>query len=712
MDCAPACLKMIAEYHGIKAAVPLLRELCSTSRLGTSTADIVYAAEQTNLSAAVFMTTVDYLSRNQPLPCILHWRNNHYVVLYRVKNGKYTLGDPSHGIIVLSEHEFVNQWLGNNKGKGIAIFIEPGGEKDRLSGTDGENGKSLFRQFSDYLRPHVKSLVFLLLMILIASLISLLVPRTIQYMTDKGVEQKNVSVIWKMLLFQFALFGGLTLTNFIRSLIQTKLSTRLSIGIISNFLIKLLRLPISFFDTKNHGDIYQRIADHSRIEAFLSTKMVSFVFSVSLLVVYVLQLFWFDKYIVLSFLLGTVISFLWFFLFMNKRKELDYRRFGLAIEERYFLNDLISGMTEIKINNAQEGRIEKWHALQHKLYGFKLSTLKLLNIQQNGTSTVNQLRNIFITFLCAYWVINGKISFGVMLSIGYITGQLGVPLQEIMLFFQDLQDARTSFERLNEIQIKADENNDEKSPFRFGRGFEISNLSFKYPGVHHPYVLRGISLFIPKGKITAIVGSSGSGKTTLMKLLLAFYQPQKGDILVGDLSLKQIDTDDLRSQCGVVMQDAYIYNSSIAENIALADKVVNIDRVYHALKMACLDEFVASLPLKHDTMLGSAGVDLSGGQKQRLFIARAVYKDPAILFLDEATNALDSNNELAIMNNLEQFFIGKTVIVIAHRLSTVRNAAQIVVLEKGEVVELGTHSDLTKTRGKYYELVKNQLELG
>lgn len=769
MDCAPACLKMVGEYYGIKTNMAGLRGLCNTSRLGTSVADIVYAAEQIQLLAVGFMTTLDYLVRERPLPCILHWRNNHYVVLYRAKDGKFTIGDPGHGMIVLSQEEFIAEWLGN-EAKGVAILIEPkvgggagaaggsdksaaggdgwarGGDKSAAGGAraaggskggmvGGEKGEmvdghkvvkasdgfwgegpaeNLFRQFATYLKPHLKPLSLLLLIVVLSSLLSLVIPKTIQYMTDAGVEKKKVNIIWGMLLFQFVLFGAMTVTNYIKNLVQAKLSTKLSIRIISGFLLKLIRLPISFFDTKNHGDIYQRIADHSRIETFLSTKLVGFFFSASLLLVYVVQLFWYDSYIVGSFLIMTALSFIWFFLFMKKRKELDYRRFGLAVEERYFLNDLISGMTEIKINDAQEGRIGKWHELQQKLYGFKVSNLKFLSVQQNGTNTINQLKSIFITFLCSYWVVNGKITFGVMLGIGYMVGQLTVPLQDIMLFFQDLQDARTSFERLNEIQQKANENDEGKLTLEAGSGsgFNIVNLSFKYPGIHNPFVLRGVNLFIPEGKITAIVGTSGSGKTTLMKLLLAFYQPQKGCILVGDNDLKDINTDDFRKQCGVVIQDAYIYNSSIAQNIAMADKDIDIQRVYHALEIACFDEFVRSLPLKHNTLLGNIGLDLSGGQKQRLFIARAVYKNPKIIFFDEATNSLDANNERKIMRNLERFFIGKTVLVIAHRLSTVKNAAQIIVLEKGEIAEVGTHADLVGSRGKYYELVRNQLELG
>jgi ATP-binding cassette, subfamily B, bacterial len=721
MDCGPACLKMIAEYYGVKTHMAILRDFCNTSRLGTNIGDIVYAAEQMGFKALVFKTTIDYITQKRPFPCIIHWRKNHYVVLYKIRNGKYTIGDPGHGIDVLSESEFIDGWSDNGE-KGIALFIEPNMENspDAVA-ADGSDAvvaeisrKSIFSEFINFVRPQAKQISLLLFIILVASCISLVIPRTIQYMTDNGVEKKNIHIIWKILLFQFVLFGSLTFTNYIRGIIQTKLSTRLSIGIISNFLVKLLRLPISFFDTKNHADIYQRIDDHSKIEAFLSTKLVSFVFSLSLLVAYACQIFWFDKFIVLSFLIFTLISFIWFFLFAGKRKRLDYRRFGLAIEERHYLNDLISGMVEIKLNNAQAGRVDKWQQLQHKLYDFKLKNLKLSHLQQNGVNTINQLKSIFITFLCSYWVINGTITFGVMLSIGYIVGQLTLPVQEIMNFFNDYQDAKISFERLNEVQLKVNENDPGKIKFpnEFSRGFDIKDLSFRYAGIHNPYVLQGINLFIPKGKITAIVGTSGSGKTTLLKLLLAFYQPQKGDIFIDGINLKKIDTDDLRSQCGVVMQDGYIYSASIAQNIAMDDKDIDMARVFQALQIACLDDFVDSLPQRHHTMLGSIGVDLSGGQKQRLFIARAVYKNPRIIFFDEATNSLDANNERAIMDNLGHFFVGKTVLVIAHRLSTVRNAAQIVVLEKGEIVEVGSHLSLTENRGKYYELVKNQLELG
>ncbi|MDN3580914.1 peptidase domain-containing ABC transporter [Mucilaginibacter flavus] len=713
MDCGPACLKMIAAFYGIDVEISFLRDICNTSRIGTSTGDIIHAAEETGLKGMVFKTTADYLNSHQPFPCILHWRKNHYVVLYRIRNQKYIIADPGHGLIVLNQGEFLEGWHDNHE-KGIALFFEPDDQANRKQVGGKKKDRKTFLQMVAFLKPHTKQIGLLALFILLSSLISLLIPRTIQYMTDNGLGKKNLGIVWKILLFQFVLFGSLTFSNYLRNLIQTKLSTKLSVNIISNFLTKLLRLPISFFDTKNHADLYQRIDDHSRIENFLANRLVSFLFSAALLFCYTVQLFWLNQWMVLFFSLITLAAFGWFFMFMQRRKNLDYKRFGLAIEERHYLHDLISGMTEIKLNTAQTDKVLKWKELQNKLYTFKLASLKLNNLQQNGISIINQLKNLLITFLCSYWVINGKISFGVMLSISYIIGQLTVPIQEIMFFFHDYQDAKISFERLNEVQLKKDEN--ENKPVirdaRLQAGLKIENLFFKYPGIHNTYILKNVSLFIPKGKITAIVGASGSGKTTLLKLLLAFYKPQQGRIFVDESDLNDLNTDQYRKYCGVVMQDGFIYNTSIAQNIAMEEKNIDYDKIKKALSIACLDEFVESLPQKHGTLLGTIGVNLSGGQKQRLFIARAVYRDPQLIFLDEATNSLDSNNERAIMRNLETFFIGKTVIVIAHRLSTVQNADQIIVLNGGKIAETGNHFELTRLRGRYYELVKNQLELG
>jgi ATP-binding cassette subfamily B protein len=714
MDCGPACLKMIAAFYNIHVRIGRLRELCNTSRLGTSIGDIINAAEQTGLKGLVFKTTSSYLKSHHPFPCILHWRKNHYIVLYRIAKDRYIIGDPGHGLISLKEEEFLEGWL-NGHEKGVAIFFDPASpDKFALKPDDLKEERSTLMHMAAFLKPHVKPIGLLILFICASSLISLLIPRTIQYMTDKGLVAKDLNIVWQMLLLQFILFASLTLSNYLRNLIQTNLSTKLSVSIISEFLNKLLRLPISFFDTKNHADLYQRIDDHSKIESFLSSRLVSFVFSSVLVICYTLQLLWLNHGMVSLFVLTTSISFFWFFMFMQKRKNLDYRRFGLAIEERHYLHDLISGMTEIKLNTAQEDKVQKWSELQAKLYSFKLSNLKLNNLQQNGIGIINQIKTLLVTFFCSYWVITGSISFGVMLSISYIIGQLAIPIQEIMAFFRDYQDAKISFERLNEVQLKKDENTFKKLafPINFTSGISIRNLYFKYPGIHNYYILQNINFYIPKGKITAIVGASGSGKTTLLKLLLSFYEAHQGKIMFDDRDLQLIDTDDYRRDCGVVMQDGFIYNTSIAQNIAMQEKNIDKARVKVALETACLWEFVETLPQRYNTLLGTVGVSLSGGQKQRLLIARAVYRNPHFIFLDEATNALDANNEKAIMTNLEKFFVDKTVVVIAHRLSTVRHADQIIVLNNGEIDEIGTHDDLTRQRGKYYELVKNQLELG
>jgi ATP-binding cassette subfamily B protein len=713
MDCGPACLKMVATFYGISTQMGILREVCNTSRIGTSTGDLIHAAKSIELNALVFKTTVDYLAEKRPFPCILHWRKNHYVVLYSIKKDKFIIGDPGHGLISLDKPVFLQGWLNGNK-KGIAVFIEPvePAGNDPVS-AESTNKRTIIAMLG-FLKPHLKQAVLLVFFILLSGIISLIIPKTIQYMTDNGLGKRDFGIIQKMLLVQFVLFGSVTLSNYFRSLIQTRLSTRLSVNIISVFLTKLLRLPVSFFDTKNHADLYQRIDDHARIEDFLSNRLVSFLFSAVLLICYSVQLFFLNQWMVLFFSLMSCLSFGWFFMFLKKRKDLDYRRFGLAIEERQYLQDLISGMTEIKLNTAQAGRVLRWQELQNKLYNFKLSALKLNNLQQNGIEIINQLKNLLITFLCSYWVISGSISFGMMLGISYIFGQLSVPIQEIMLFFHDYQDAKISFERLHEVQQKADENEHKQyiGADALGDGLQVKGLTFKYPGVHNTEILKNIDLFIPHGKITAVVGASGSGKTTLLKLLLGFYEPQKGCIMTGAISLNEVNKDDYRKLCGVVMQDGFIYNGSVAQNIAMDDKGFDHFKIDKALEIACLKEFVDSLPQKRDTLLGTIGVNLSGGQKQRLFIARAVYRDPQIIFLDEATNALDANNERSIIKNLSDFFIGRTVIIIAHRLSTVQNADQIIVLDGGKIAETGNHSKLTLARGLYYQLVKNQLELG
>lgn len=709
MDCAPACLKMILSFYSVNLSISTIRDICHTSRLGTHISDIIFALDEVGFEGKIFKTSIKYLTQNKPFPCILHWRNNHFVVLFDIVKDKFIIGDPAHGIIKLSLYEFEKEWC-NNYEKGIAIFIDY--NSDLTLKFNQFKQPHTVKQFLLFLKPFKIQVGIMLLFILIAGVISFIIPKTIQYMTDRGIEGKNIDIIWQVLIFQLILYASLSFTNFFKNLLQARISTKLSVFIISEFLLKLLRLPISFFDSKNHGDIYQRIEDHSRIETFISSKFVSFIFSVILLLAYSVQLFLFDKYIVLTFIIFTTLSFSWFIYFNKKRKELDYKRFGLAVEERHFTNDLISGMKSIKLSNAQEDRIKKWKELQSKLYQFKLDNIKLFHIQQNGSNTIEQINTILITFLCAYWVINEKISFGIMISIGYIIGQLKIPTHEILSFFSDYQDAKISFNRLNEISQKNNENGVlKKNISTLSKGINICNLSFKYPGRYNGYVLKNLDLFIPKGKTTAIVGTSGSGKSTLIKLLLSFYKPSKGTIYFDNHNLCDINTDLIREQYGVVLQEGHIFNSSIAENIAMKKDDIDIEKIHKALDITCLSDFVNSLPQKYNTPLGSAGIELSGGQRQRLFIARAIYNNPEIIFFDEATNSLDSSTELKIVNNLIHFFNKKTVVIIAHRLSTVKNADQIVVLEDGKIIEKGEHNYLISSRGKYYNLIKDQLEL-
>ncbi len=440
MDCGAVCLKMVLEFYGKKINLPVLKELCNTTRIGVHANDIVSAAKQTGLNAMLFQTTVNYLIEKEPFPCILHWQQNHFVVLYQIRNGKYRIADPEHGIIDLAEKDFLRSWA-DEEGRGIAIFLEPDAQFTEYKAYDEATNLSVTRQFKNLLSPYARKIGLLFMVILASTAFAFVVPMTIEYMIDKGIGTKDIGLIWKVLLFQFALFGGITLASYIQNLIQAKLSTKLGIQIISNFLYKLLNLPIAFFDTKNYSDIYQRVEDHSRIESFLSTKVVAFVFSVSLFTAYSIQLLLFDFQIMLWFIALTVFSFIWFFVFQKRRRELDYNRFNLSAEERDNLNDVIAGITEIKLNNAQGKRVKQWEKLQLKMYDLKIAGLHLTYLQSNGIETISQIKNIVITFLCAYWVVQDTITFGIMICIGYIVGQLNVHLQQIMYYFHSYKDS-------------------------------------------------------------------------------------------------------------------------------------------------------------------------------------------------------------------------------------------------------------------------------
>lgn len=720
MDCGVTCLRMIAKYYGKTYSLQHLRDKASISREGVSLMGISDAAEFIGMRPLGAKVTFEQLVEDVPRPCIVHWAQKHFVVLHAIKKrrGKlfFHVADPAYGLLKYSEDEFKKNWLATVKGgevKGICLMLEPTPEFFEYEDDKGE--KTGFRFLFSYLRPHKKLMGQLALGFLVGSILQLIFPFLTQSIVDVGINNNDLNFIYLVLGAQMVLFISRMSVDFIRSWILLHISTRINISIISDFLIKLMRMPIGFFDSKMVGDLLQRIGDHKRIERFLTSQSLSVLFSLFNLVLFGAVLAYYSWTIFLIFCLGSVMYVGWILLFMGKRRELDFRRFTELASNQSNLIQLISGMQEIKLNNYETHKRWEWERIQARVFRISVKGLALNQYQKAGSTFINETKNIVITVLAALAVMKGQMTLGMMLAVQYILGQLNAPLVQLVSFMHIAQDAKISLERLGEIHNKEDEKSDATNrlsqlPERLS--FELNNVTFQYNGPHSEKVLNDISLLIPANKTTAIVGTSGSGKTTLVKLLLGFYNSVTGEIKVGETSLQAIENKFWRSQCGAVMQDGFIFSDSIANNIALETESINQEQFRYAVKMANIESFVNKLPLGYNTKIGQEGMGLSQGQKQRLLIARAIYKNPQFLFFDEATNALDANNEKIIMENLDRFFEGKTVVVVAHRLSTVRNADQIVVLDEGRLIERGTHDELTAKRGAYYQLVKNQLELG
>ena len=716
-DCGPTCLKIVAKHFGKNLSLPNLRELSETTREGSSLLALSDTAEKIGfrtLGVKLSATTL----KNANLPCILHWNANHYVVLYKVKKGRYYISDPAHGLIDLNQREFLDRWIGNNaneeKESGIALLIEPTPKLKNYNSHQEEKTNFGFTYLFQYVLKYKKFMGQLILGLLGGSLLQLVVPFLTQSVVDVGIKNQDIHFVYLILFAQVALFLGRSTIEIIRSWILLHLSTRINISIISDFFIKLMNLPIAFFDSKMTGDIMQRINDHKRIENILTTSSLSVIFSMMTFVVFSFVLAYYSSLIFSLFLVGSALYFGWVLLFLKKRKELDYKRFSQISDEQSKVIEIINGMQEIKLHNAEKQKRWNWEHVQARLFNISIKSLALEQYQSVGSSLINELKNIVITMFAATLVVKGSITLGMMLAITYIVGQLNGPIQQFINFIRELQDAKISLERLGEIHGKEDEVFiDQQSITQIDpqENIYLKDVDFRYTG-SYDLVLKNLTLTIPANKITAIVGTSGSGKTTLMKLLLKFYNPQQGKISLGSHPMDRISNKTWRKHCGVVMQEGHIFNDTIAGNIAIGDDRIDYKKLEHAVEIANIKEHIESLPLRYNTKIGMEGTGLSTGQKQRLLIARAVYKNPDILFFDEATSALDSNNEKVIMENLNRFFENKTVCVIAHRLSTVKNADQIVVLEKGRIIEKGTHKELVAQRKSYYQLVKNQLELG
>jgi len=728
MDCGPTCLRMVAKYYGKNYSLQYLRSNSYITREGVSLLGISEAAENIGFRTKGYRLTWEELRDEVPLPCIVHWKQRHFVVVYSIKKSQSILknrgkdeavvyvSDPAKGLLTYSKEEFINCWLSTKtegKKEGAALLLEP--TPDFYKHEDEEKGKLRFLYLLEYLRPYKKYIIQLGLGMLTGSLISMIFPFLTQSVVDYGINNSDLAFIVMVLVAQMVLTFGQTANGLIRSWIMLHITTRISISLITDFLIKLMKLPIAFFDIKMIGDIMQRIQDHNRIQSFLTKSLIDIVFAVITLVIYTLIMASYHLGILGVFFIGSVLYIGWVLLFLKRRREIDYKRFQQSSANQSNIVQLVNGMQEIKLNACEKQKRWEWESIQARLYRVGIKGMALNQNQQLGATFINQAKDLFISFLSAKAVITGDMTLGMMMAVQYIIGQLNAPIQQFIGFTQQAQDAKISLERLGEIHDREDEERPEDEKIRdipSNADIEVKNVMFQYEGPHSEKVLKKINLKIPANKVTAIVGTSGSGKTTLIKLLLGFYEPTRGTIKLNGLEIKRYSESEWRKRCGVVMQEGFIFSDTIANNIGVMDETPNLDNTEQAVNTANIGDFIETLPLRYNTKIGSQGHGLSTGQKQRILIARAVYKDPDYIFFDEATNALDAKNERVIMENLDRFFKGRTVVVVAHRLSTVKKADQIVVLEKGKIVEIGTHKELVAAKGNYFNLVKDQLELG
>ncbi|MCD8042794.1 MAG: peptidase domain-containing ABC transporter [Tannerellaceae bacterium] len=717
MDCGPTCLRMICRYYGKYYSQESIKQKAFITREGVSLLDLAEAAESIGFKTIGASISLQQLKEDATLPCILHWNQNHFVICYKIKNNQFYIADPSIGLIKYSEDEFKRHFLSvkeKDENHGIILILKP--TPDFYSSEDDrKENRTRLSFFFRYLTPYKKQFVQLALAMLTGSLLQLILPFLTQTLVDTGIRDADLNFITLILICQLLISVGQLSVDFIRSWILLHMNTRINIALISDFLAKLMRMPLSYFDTKMIGDIMQRVGDHGRIESFLTGSSINVLFSFVNFIIFGAILGYYNMYILVIFILGNILYVSWILFFMKYRRQLDYKRFTQASNEQSNLFQLITGMQEIKLNNCEMEKRWQWERIQVRLFKINIKGLALGQYQQVGSIFFNQSTNIFISYLAARAVIDGNMTLGMMTALTYIVGQLSSPVEQFIGFAQAFQDAKISLERLGEIHLKEDEENQivtKINEIPLEKTISIENLSFSYSGAERDYVLKDISLTIPENKVTAIVGTSGSGKTTLIKLLLGFYIPNNGIIKIGKTPLQNINHHLWRAKTGSVMQDGFIFSDTIARNIAIGVDSIDKNRLMHAVTVANIRDFIESLPLGYNTKIGIEGNGVSQGQCQRILIARAVYKNPEFIFLDEATNSLDASNEKEIMEHLHSFYKGRTVVVVAHRLSTVCDADNIIVLHKGELVEEGTHEFLINKKGVYYNLVRSQLELG
>ncbi|TCD01262.1 peptidase domain-containing ABC transporter [Pedobacter psychroterrae] len=713
MDCGPACLKMIAKYYGKFYSLQYLRDMCSISREGVSMLDLSYGGEKIGFRCISIKATINDLRYKIPLPCIVHWEDNHFLVVYEVTKTKVHVSDPSKGLVSYSYDEFALKWYKTGQEKGVLLALEPQADFKARQQDEQVERRRTFYTLMGYFKPYKTNFLNLFVVMLFVTVLQALLPFISKAVIDVGIQKQDVDFINIVLFANIAIIVSITLSNAVRDWILTHIASRLNIALISDYLMKLMKLPITFFENKMTGDILQRANDHERIRSFIMNNSLNLVFSALTFVVFSIVLLIYNASIFYTFIIGSTLYVLWVLGFMRFKRKLDWNYFELVSKNQSYWVETIEAMQDIKINNYEQAKRWKWENIQSRLYTVNLKSLTINNAQNLGAQFIDSVKNLLITFLCAKAVIAGEITFGVMISTQFIIGMLAGPVQQFVQFIIQGQFAHLSFLRLNEIHELDDEDDDTgTNDMELLKNKDISfrNVGFRY-SFNAPPTLRSVNIVIPEGKITAIVGDSGSGKTTLLKLLLRLYKPSSGEIFIGDMNINNISLKQWRNKIGVVMQDGKIFNDTILNNIVLDAEKVDYERLRHAVETANISVEIERLPLGYKTVMGERGRGLSGGQKQRILIARALYKDPDILFFDEATNALDTINEQKIIEALETVFKQRTVVVIAHRLSTIRKADQIIVMREGHIVELGNHENLMKNKGRYYNLVASQYDL-
>ncbi len=716
-DCGPACLVAVAQHYGKYYSLQFLRDKCGVSKEGVSFLDISTAAEDIGLRTISIRCTTEDLLTKIPLPAIVHWDNSHFVTVYKTKSkqtktgihGKFYVSDPAKGLVSYNDSEFSRKWLKKQEKTGVLMALEPQVEFYQQAGeTAGK--KQTLRDFLSYFKPYRKSFTNLMIVMLLVTILQALLPFISKAIIDVGIQTNDLDFINIVLIGNIAIVLSVLLCNIVRDWILLHITARVNIALISDYLIKLMRLPITFFENKMMGDILQRAQDHERIRSFVMNNSLNMIFSTLTFIIFGIIMLIYSKILFLIFLIGSVLYVAWVLAFFKIRQKLDWEYFELTAKNQSYWVEAVSSIQDIKINNYEKQKRWKWEDIQARLYKVNLRSLSINNTQNLGGQFIDTLKNLFITFYCAKAVIAGEMTFGVMISTQFIIGMLNAPVVQFIQFIVSFQFAQISFLRLNEIHQLEDEHasvgsNDMSLPVE--KSLIVNNVSFQYSR-NSPMVLKGIRLIVPEGKVTAIVGDSGSGKSTLLKLLLRLYKPSFGDIMIGNMNINNIGLRQWRDACGAVMQDGKIFNDTILNNIVLDDENTDYHRLKQAVDVANIAKDIEQLPLGYQTPMGEQGRGLSGGQKQRVLISRALYKNPDYLFFDEATNSLDSINEQKIVSALDNVFKGKTVVVIAHRLSTIRKADQIVVMDNGSIIEIGNHSSLIERGGKYFQLLEAQ----